>query len=450
MPRARVLLIYETRMTEKGRSKFFSWQARVLMAGVGGAGALVAVFRATQPRTEALRIQPDIAALEASAPTFERMLELYTGTHFDSGNHVEILLNGNGTYPRLWNDLRSARKSITVQSYYSMPGALADTLSLILRNRARAGVRVRLLLDAFGSEAMPNEWLSRLRLDGVQVALLRPLQWHTLHGSADRSHVRVVVVDGRVGYTGGFGFADYWSGDGRHPAQWRETNVRVEGPAAAQLQSAFAAGWLEATGEFMTNRGFFDLGVASVDSGSSDAGLLFTATTTGSTQAERFLVTAILSARKHLYITNSYFVPNKDFRQLLSQAVVRGVDVRILTAGPHSDVKTTRFAGRYHYEELLRSGVRIYEYDVAMMHAKTLIVDGVWTAIGSMNFDNRSLAFNDESTLVVCDSTVARRMDAVFRDDLDHAIEITMADFLQRSTWQRTLEFSANLLSALL
>lgn len=228
-------------MNERLRSTLFSWQARVLVVGLAGAGALVAVFRATQPRTEALRIQPDIAAVEASAPTFARMLELYAGTHIDSSNRVEVLLNGDGTYPRLWEDLRTARKSITVQSYYSLPGAMADTLSQILRDRARAGVRVLLLLDAFGSEAMPDAWTAELRSGGVHVALLRPLRWHSLHGAADRSHVRAVVVDGRVGYTGGFGFADYWSGDGRHAAQWRETNVRVEGPAALQLQAAFAA-----------------------------------------------------------------------------------------------------------------------------------------------------------------------------------------------------------------
>jgi cardiolipin synthase len=430
--------------------RLLSWSGRLVMATVVGTIALIAVFRATQPHTASLRIQEDLVAVDASAPTFPRMLELYTRTRFEQGNRVEILLNGEGTYPRLWDDLHNARATITVQSYYSKPSAMADTLSDILRAKARTGVRVLLLLDAFGSQAMPRAWLDALRSDGVSVALLRPLRWHTLHGAADRSHVRAVVIDGKIGYTGGFGFADYWSGDGRKKGQWRETNVRVEGPAAMQLQAAFVSGWLEATGELITGRAFLGLSTGMGDFASVRAGLLFTTSSTGSTDAERFLALAVLSARRKLFITNSYFVPNADFRGLLVQAARSGVDVRVLTAGPSSDVRTTRYASRHHYEELLRAGIRIYEYEASMMHAKTLSADGVWGAIGSMNFDNRSLAFNDESTLVVYDPAFAAQMDTVFEADLLHAREVTLVDFLRRSRWERVMESSANLLAALL
>jgi cardiolipin synthase len=172
--------------------------------------------------------------IEEPGPTdarFERTLELLTGTHIDPGNRVEPLLNGNGTYPLLWRDLASARTTITMQMYYAKPGVIADTLAAILCARARDGVRVLLLLDAFGAEAMPRSWLKDLGRCGVEAARLRKLQWHTIHSAGNRSHVRVVVVDGRIGYTGGFGLADHWLGDGRHPGQWRETNVRFEGPA---------------------------------------------------------------------------------------------------------------------------------------------------------------------------------------------------------------------------
>jgi cardiolipin synthase len=422
----------------------------MLATVAAGAGALLAVFRATQPNTPQLRIQPDIEMLSASSPTFPRMLELQTGLRLEGGNRVQVLLNGAGTYPRLWDDLRYARRSITLQSYYSKPGAMADTLSRILRAKARSGVRVLVLLDAFGSQAMPKKWLNELRRSGARVAMLRPLRWETLHGAADRSHVRAIVIDDDIGYTGGLGFADYWGGDGHQKDQWRETNVRVEGPAALQLQAAFAAGWLEATGELLTSRTFFDRDAGKDEPGAVRAGLLFTTTTTGATEAERFVTLALLSPRKNLYITNSYFVPNEDLRQLLADVVRRGVDVRVLTAGAVTDVATTRYAGRHHYDELLRAGVRIYEYRASMMHAKTISADGVWSAIGSMNFDSRSLAFNDESTLFVHDSAFAGRMDAVFFDDLAHADEITLASFRQRSRWQRTLEFGANLLAALL
>ena len=179
---------------------------------------------------------------------FERTMELFTGTHVYDGNAVQQANNGDGVYPPLWADLRSARHTITVQMYYSLPGKVADTLAAILRERARAKVRVLLLLDAFGSQHLSREWIRSLRAAGVEVAKLRQLRWFTISNAANRSHVRVVVVDGRIAYTGGFGLADYWLGDGHHEEQWRESNVRFEGPAVMELQSAFSAAWAETRG----------------------------------------------------------------------------------------------------------------------------------------------------------------------------------------------------------
>src|ERR1043165_1504719 len=188
---------------------------------------------------------------------FERTIELYTGAHVAPGNNVWQLLNGDGTYPPLWADLRAARHTITVQMYYSIPGKVADSLATILMERARAKVRVLLLLDAFGSQKLKRSWADSLRRAGVEVALLRKVRWYSVNNATNRSHGRVVVVDGRVGYTGGFGLADYWLGDGHHDEQWRETNVRFEGAAAMQLQAAFTSGWAEATGQLITGHLFF-------------------------------------------------------------------------------------------------------------------------------------------------------------------------------------------------
>jgi cardiolipin synthase len=377
---------------------------------------------------------------------FERTFELFTGTHVFAGNNVQPALNGNGTYPRLWADLRSARQSITVQMYYSMPGKVADTMAVILKERARAHVRVLLLVDAFGSQHLSKAYLQSLRASGVEVARLRQLRWYSIHDVSDRSHVRVVVVDGRVGYTGGFGLADYWLGDGLHDEQWRESNVRFEGPAVMQLQAAFSAAWAEATGELLTGRLFFpNSGFQAV--GTTHAGLLYTSPTTGSTPAERFLALTLSAARRTLYITNSYFVPDDDFRTLLERAVARGVDVRVLTVSSKTDVKTTWYAGRYRYEELLGRGIRIYEYQPTMLHSKTIVADGMWSSIGSMNFDNRSMAFNNESCLVVLDSAFGAQMDSTFLDDLQYAKEITLDQFKRRSIWEKLLE-SVSALSA--
>jgi cardiolipin synthase len=422
--------------------------AQVVIAAIAVVGALIAVFRATQPHTPALVTPASAPLAAASVDSFPPVVELYSGLRMTDGNEIEILLNGEGTYPRLWSDLADARQSITLQSYFNQPGATLDTLAGILRAKARHGVHVLVLLDAFGSGDIRGQWLKELRQSGVRAELLRPLRWQTVHGAADRSHVRAIVIDGRVGYTGGFGFADYWQGSGIRDDEWRETNVRVTGPAVQQLQAAFGSAWLEATGELLVGPEFFPRAPTTVVG--MAAGVLFTTTTTGSTAAERFLTLTLLGSAKRLYITNSYFVPNADFRRLLAAAVRRGVDVRVLTAGPSTDVATARYAGRRHYADLLRAGVRIWEYEAVMMHAKTISVDGAWVAIGSMNFDNRSVAFNDESTVVVHDSFVAARLDEVFLADLSHAHEVILERFLARSRWERLLEASANLLAALL
>jgi cardiolipin synthase len=382
---------------------------------------------------------------------FERMLELYTGTHIDPGNSVEQLLNGDGLYRTLLRDLGAARRTITLQMYYAKPGRVADEVATVLSERARAGVRVLLLLDAFGSEPLTHgSYFARLRQSGVEVALLRPLEWSTIHSATDRSHVRAVVVDGHVGYTGGFGLADMWLGDGHHADQWRESNVRFEGPAVLGLQAAFAGAWAEATGELIAGDEFFPSVGTLMTLPGVRAGLLFTAPTIGSTGAERFLALAIRAARRKLYITNSYFVPNASFEKLLEDAVARGVDVRVITAGSNTDVKTTLLAARYLYGELLARGIRIYEYQPTMMHAKTIVVDDVWSTIGSMNFDSHSLAFNNESNLVVLDPKLGAEMDSVFFDDMRYAKEITASDVARRSWWERAMERGATMLSGML
>ncbi len=381
---------------------------------------------------------------------FARMMELYTGTHIGPGNRVQLMLNGKGTYGPLWHDLAGATRTITVQMYYSEPGRVTDKMRDVLAERARAGVRVLVLLDAFGSGPLKKtDFLDSLRAAGAQVSWLRPLRWYTLNKAATRSHVRIVVVDGRIGWTGGFGLADYWLGDGVHDDQWRDSNVRFEGPAVASLAAAFTSGWTEATGVLLTGHTYFpESAFESV--GPTVAGLMYTVPAVGSTPASRFLALSITAAKKTLYITNSYFVPDQEFRDMLKRASKRGVDVRVITAGDKSDVMTTVYAGRANYEELLRSGIRVYEYIPTMMHAKSLVVDGMWSSIGSMNFDNRSMAFNNESNLNVLDAAFGTQMDSVFRADIAHSREIKLDEFERRSWGEKLIEWGADKLSSIL
>ncbi len=374
---------------------------------------------------------------------FAQTMELFISTHISAGNSVQLCLNGDNTYPQLWKDLESAKHTITVQMYYSEPGNVADKMRDILAERARAGVRVLVLLDAFGSGPLRKTNFEQVvKAAGGKVAWLRTINWYTLNRAATRSHVRVVVVDGHVGYTGGFGLADYWLGDGHHDDQWRESNVRFEGPAVASLQAAFASGWAEATGMLVTGDMFFPPQIFE-PVGNVLAGLMHTVPAVGSTQAERFLALSITGAKKTLYITNSYFVPDAEFRDMLLQAVKRGVDVKVITAGDASDVKTTVYAGRAYYDQLLRGGVKIYEYLPTMIHSKTIVADGMWSSVGSMNFDNRSMAFNNEANLDVLDAKFGAQMDSVFHDDLKYSKEIILVDWEKRSPYERVLEWSA-------
>jgi cardiolipin synthase len=391
-------------------------------------------------------VAADGVPLAAVEPEFPLMATMATGAWLASGNHVEVMLNGDDTYPRLWQDLRSAKQSISLQLYYGAPGRMADTLQQILVERAKAGVRVRVLYDAFGTVDIPSSHRDALRAGGVVVEAFRPIRLTTLHLAQHRSHVRGIVIDSLVGWTGGFGIDDKWFGDGRTNGSWRETNVRFVGPAVRQLQAAFVAAWVEATGVMLTGRAT----LSPQENGVSAAGLLYTAPTLGSTAAERFFALSIAGARKTLYITNSYFAPERSFIELLAGAARRGVDVRVLTAGPRTDVAIVRNAGRAWYETLLDAGVRVYEWQPTTLHAKTFVVDAQWSTIGSMNFDNRSMALNDESTLMILDSTIGEQMNRIFLADLRDAEEMTAATFQRRSPFQRLLERGANVLMRLL
>ena len=396
-----------------------------------------------------------------SDPRYVSALALLTAAHLAAGNRVEVLTNGDGTFPRLWADLRAARRSITVQMYYAAGGLVSDSTVRILAGRARAGVDVYFIYDAFGAQDLPRRFTDTLRAAGVRTAKFRPVRWYALDRANHRSHVRGIVVDGAVGYTGGFGLDDKWLGQARRPGEWRETNARFTGPAVLQLQEVFATAWAEARGELLTSevlQPVRDVPGAPMDSAVGEAprrsgdvaALLFSPSLTGSTTAERLFALSISGARRTLYITNADVVPHADFVQLLVEAARRGVDVRILTNGRRTDVATTWLAGRSRYETLLTGGVRIYEYQPTTLHAKTFVVDGVWSAVGTMNFDNRSLAYNNEVALIARDNRLGATMDSLFLDDLGAAEEIRLDEFRRRPWTARLRERAASIIAGLL
>src|SRR5215212_7343724 len=383
-------------------------------------------------------------------PLFCETLSLLTKTTLAPGHDIEIYANGDETYPHLWEDLRSAERSITLQMYYCQPGRMATEFKKILLERAAAGVRVLFLRDAFGSGQLKKEYIEELERGGIEVATFRPTRWYQLFKVYHRSHIRVAVIDGMVGYTGGYGIDDKWYGDGRHKDQWRDTTTRFTGPSVLQLQATFAAGWAEATGTLLAGDLFFPPEGTEMRGGPVFAGLLHASPSVGSTSAERYYALAIGSAKRRLFISNSYFVPSDNFCELLVSAVKRGVDVRVLTCNEEGDVKSTYYAGRAMYATLLAQGVRIFEYQPAMMHAKSIVADGRFVSAGTVNFDNRSMSFNDETTLLVVDTDLGARMEKLFESDLGYSKEITAAAHAARPIKDKLLDRTWSLLARVL
>jgi cardiolipin synthase len=373
-----------------------------------------------------------------SPPLSAAELAALCGCALRPGHRVELLENGHDLFPRLWSDLAAARRSITISMYYGESGEVTGTLGRLLLDRVREGVRVCFLYDPIGCRGIHREYFAELRGGGVAVHPFRPLRPSTLGRWNSRMHARALVVDGTVGYTGGFSFSDRWRGTGDRPGHWREMDARFEGPAVHELQGGFAGLWLEATGAVLSGDAFFAPAVEAPDG--TTAGVLFSTPGVGASAAERYFATAIGTARERLWVRSGYFVPDPGMVRLLSRAAARGVDVRVLTASiRHTDIAVAYLAGRFRYRALLSAGVRIYEYEPSMMHAKTLVADGTWCSVGGVNLDNRSQALNTEATLLIWDASRAAEMETGYRDDLELSREIRLVD-LRRDSPLRRLE----------
>ncbi|MGH7480931.1 MAG: phospholipase D-like domain-containing protein [Longimicrobiales bacterium] len=429
--------------------------AKVLLALVLIALALLGILFLTRgtPLATVTGVGEPAGVAPVGSPDFRRLIELYTGTSIEPGHEIRVLQDG-GMFPLMFAEMRTARRTLTVQIYYADPGRVATSLREVLEDRAAAGVRVLFLYDAFGS-TLGEAYLDSLRAVGVTVAQFRPVKWYSLHKAQQRAHTRAVVIDGRIGYTGGFGIADmWWGGNEDWPREWRDTNVRFTGPAVAQLQGAFGISWVEATGQLLTGELFYPDGAEPGATDGADAGaragVVYSAPAIGSTVAERMLALSIAGASRRLYIANAYYAPDDDFRRLLIAAAERGVDVRILVPGPRTDIPVVRRAGRATYQPLLEAGVRIYEYLPTMMHSKVLTADGVWSLIGSMNFDNRSLALNEETVLAIDDAGTARILEQRILSGIAQADEITLTEHSERPWHAKLVERAALLLARVL
>jgi cardiolipin synthase A/B len=380
-----------------------------------------------------------VPQMAVTDPAFVPTMEAYTNAAVSAGNRVDVLLNGDQIFPAQVEAIRAARKSLTYAQYFYEDGRPAVQIVKAISERCRAGIRARVLLDGFGSLKMPPELTRELETSGCHVATFRPLTPWTIDNANNRNHRRVLVVDGRMGFTGGSGASSKWMGNGRQKGQWRETDVRLEGPVVNDLQGAFAENWLEATGEMLGGEAFFGPQPAR---GTVVAQVVRSSPASGSIAVYNMYLLAISSARRSIYLTNPYFLPDDRMTQSLVEARGRGARVVLLLPGA-IDNNIVRQASRAGFGRLLDAGVEIYEYQSGLLHAKTMVVDGRWATIGSANVDNRSFALNDEVNLAIYDSAMAGRLEKIFAEDLAHSRRVDERRWRARGPVSRLLEVLA-------
>jgi cardiolipin synthase len=354
---------------------------------------------------------------------FSELLATLTDAQLHSRNRIEVLTNGPCFYQAELDAIANARKSINLEAYIFHKGEIGTKFRDALTERARAGVKVKLIIDFIGSFSVRKSWFRELIDAGGRVEWYHSLRIDLIPQINNRTHRELMVVDGEIGFIGGAGIDDHWYKATPGDPRWRDTVCRVTGPAVTSLQSVFAENWLRCSGEILASGDYFQDGV---EHAGSVAMIVNSTPAAGSTRARILFQMLIACSRRRVYITTPYFLPDRSARKAVRRAIQeRGVDVRILTPGPHSDHMLTRGSSERLFGPLLKAGARIYEYRPAMIHAKVLIADDVWSVVGSTNFDYRSFQLNDEVNMAVCDAAVAARLRQDFEKDLKESREIT-------------------------
>lgn len=365
------------------------------------------------------------------SPDFRRSLEVL-GTELLPRNSATLLQNGDETFAALLAAIRGSRKSVNIELYIFNEGRVGAEFARALSERAHAGVEVRLLVDGFGSH--PGDLADAMSAAGVRIAVFKPLRIYSLDRIGNRTHRRIMTVDGQIGFCGGFAVDDRWQGNARDPSEWRDTNIRVEGPVVAELQHVFLEDWVHTTGEVLHGPSQFP---PIEPAGSTLAQAVSSSRADQSSMAKLQYYMGIQAARKTIWIENAYFVPDRQIREGLVRAARRGVDVRVIVPGKYIDSPNVRLASRFHYGELLDGGVSIYEYLPTMMHNKVMVVDGIWTSIGSINFVNRSMKKNAEANLSIYDRAFAAQVEKMIEADLLRCERFTKEKWKKRGLLAR-------------
>ncbi len=393
----------------------------------------VVVVRAVRPAPPAHDLVPSVALDD---PSFVPTLEAHVTTPISRGNRATLLVNGDAIFPAKLAAIRAARTSITYAEYFWGEGQVGADIAEALAERCRAGIPVKILLDAVGALSMPDEHRAAMLRAGCRVHTFRPLARLGLRRHNNRNHRRILVVDGRIGHTGGSGVSDKWTGNGTAEDHWHDIDLHLEGPGVQWLQSAFAENWRETTHEILGGAAYFP---APAPAGDVRLQIVASSPVAGSYAAYTMVLLAIAAARQSVLVTNPYFVLDTQMTNAMLAAARRGVRVRVLTPGK-IDHNLVRSASRHDYGALLQGGVEIFEYQASLLHAKTMVVDATWATLGSTNFDNRSFALNDELNVGLHDPALARRMQEIFERDLERARRIDYESWRRRGIKERLME----------
>jgi cardiolipin synthase len=363
-----------------------------------------------------------------------------TGVPFLPGNKLTILNNGDAFYPAMLAAIRSAEVSITIEAYIYWAGDIGREFAEALAAKASSGVRVKILLDAVGSSTIGEDILGILQGGKCQLAWYNPFNWKHIGRYNHRTHRKSLIVDGQVAFTGGAGIADHWRGNARHPGEWRDLQIRIEGPAVTPLQTGFAQNWLQTTGELVSGPLYYPV---CEHAGSLALQTIVSSPEIGASNVRIMYYLSIICARRTICIANPYFVPDAAARDALIEAKKRGVRVRVMVAARHNDNWLAHHNSVRVYGRLLEAGVEILEYNRTMLHLKTMVADGRWFTIGTTNFDNRSFSHNEENNTCGYDETIARELEAMFDQDAEGCDRLDLARWKRRGLWRRAQEVVA-------
>jgi cardiolipin synthase len=380
-------------------------------------------------------------------PQFARAMGMLLGPGIVEGNRIEALNNGDEIFPSMLQAIRGARKTVLFETFIYWSGAIGEEFAQALSERARAGVKVHVLLDWVGSLKVDDRLVDQMKEAGAEIHRFHPLRWYNLGRINNRTHRKLLIVDGCVGFTGGVGIAPQWTGHAQDQDHWRDSHYRVEGPVVAQMQGVMLSNWGKTTGRVLHGQDYFP---TQHPAGDQAAQMFHSSPSGGSESMQLMVLIAITAAVRTIDIASAYFVPDEMARAALLAARKRGVRVRIITPGRHIDTQTVRHASRALWGELLQAGVELYVYQPTMYHCKAVIVDGLLSSVGSTNFDPRSFHLNDEANLNVYDGPFAQRLTQTFEQDLERCTRYTLADWQRRPRWEKLRERAAALLSPML